>query len=118
MDDRKHGSGTPTPHDFLTCKACREAGQETKEAVAKIGRWSAAMIDLSPPPEIRAADEDPDPGVRDGINVFVVIEGLAHAIFYEAERLDSDLPPALAICSEELFRLGARRESGPKAVPR
>ncbi len=131
MDDGKRKSGTTREaHDFFRCEDCNAAGQAIAESVSKIRRWSAAVITLSPPPEI-GENEDGPAGELEGVGVATLTEGLMHAVFFESERLESNLPPR-AICSEEWDRLcdahdawgrlcdaqDARSQSRPKAVPR
>ncbi len=115
-DEGGKGNGA---HDFFACAECRAAGRYVEEAVAKIRRWSEAIIQLSPPPEIKKDEEEPDQ-LRNGVNVFAVTEGLAHAIFYEADSLGSNLP-SRSLCEDEWERMRddpTRKQSGPKAVAR
>jgi hypothetical protein len=85
---RQEPSGTREPHDVFTCPGCRKAGKDIMDSAAKISRWSEALVTLSPPAQVEEGEDDPDevelPG---GINVTTLTEGLAHAIFYVAERL-------------------------------
>ncbi len=120
MDERKQvpPQGEET-HDFFACPHCKDAGRSIEHGVSKIRRWAAAMLALTLPAEI--GEDESDPPEPKGFEPLTVTEGLAHAIFYEAERLESDLP-SRAVCSDEWERQlrahEARTPLGPKAVRR
>jgi hypothetical protein len=117
---REPAVGTPEPHDFFACAGCEAAGKDIMDSAAKISRWSDALVTLSPPAEIGEGEDDPDKvRLLGGISVFTLTEGLAHAIFYVSERLQSNLPGRV-VCEEELDRLRdvPRAKMGPRAVPR
>jgi hypothetical protein len=97
---RKDGArGTPaTSHDFFTCDDCKDEGKRVRDAIGKIERWSEALVTLSPPAAVDLdLDGDPEEFAPGGINGATLTEALGHAIFYEAERLGSNLP-GIALC--------------------
>lgn len=93
--------GTQSPsHDFFDCVDCLAAGNRLMDSVRKIRRWADALINT----EILPHSENADP----------VLEALVHAIAYEAQDLEMEVPTR-ALCSEEWERQVSVRH-GPKAV--
>ena len=122
MDETRIKNAESVSHDLFECKDCLKEGARINLAVARIERWSEALTVIAPPAAISEGDPDPEEiRLPDDVNVFTLTEGLAHAIFYEVERLGADLPSRV-LCQEERVRASRFQtpapERSPKAVAR